>query len=217
MLNLVKTHRRKTVAAIALLVTSVTSQASELSSNNAYVRVDVYKVEGGLSETQFSQHLSATGHHFTIDNYDVNRRGYQIALGYQWRNHTYTELGYLDLGDVKVDMTLDGETNLPAFEYDLGKTYPVSGKGVTLVQGLTLFSDKPVSLSLEGGLYYWRDDGKTNQQTINLKNDDGLAPLAGLGLNFMLTQDLSLGLNARRIYQDTQTVSLYSVSGRYRF
>jgi hypothetical protein len=185
--------------------------------DNTYVRVDVYKVEGGLTEDQLGQNLNAAGHSFTIDHYDVDRRGYQLALGYQWYDYTYTEIGYLDLGDVKADMTLDGETNLPAFEHDLNQHYPVSAKGITLVQGLTLFSDKPVSLSLEGGLYIWRDDRNTNQQSINLKNDDGLAPLAGVSVNFMLTRDLSLGLNARQIYQDTQSVSLYSVSGRYRF
>jgi hypothetical protein len=215
MMKWLSTTHRKGLIALALLATSVSSQA--LTDGKAFVRVDIYKAEGGLSEGAFNQSLAAAGHDFSIDKYDVDRRAYQIAFGYQWHDYTYTELGYLDLGDVKVDMALDGETNLPAFEYDLGKTYPVSGKGVTLVQGLTLFSDKPVSLSLEGGLYYWRDDRKTNQQLINLKSDDGLAPLAGLGLSFMLTQDLSLGFNARRIYQDTQTVSLYSVSGRYRF
>jgi hypothetical protein len=217
MLKLANTHRRKAVAAVALLVTSVTSQASDLNLNNAYVRVDVYKVEGGLTETQFSQSLSTAGHSFSVDRYDVNRRGYQLALGYQWHDYTYTEVGYLDLGDVNVDMTLAGDTNLAAFEYDLNKTYPVSAKGVTLVQGLTLFADQPVNVSLEGGVYVWRDDRKTNQQPINLKNDDGVAPLAGLRLDFTLTKSVSLGFNARRIYQDDQVVDLYSIATRFRF
>jgi autotransporter-associated beta strand protein len=217
MLKLANTHHRKVVAAVALLVTSVTSQASDLSIDSAYVRVDIYKVEGGLSEAQFSQSLSAAGHSFSVDHYDVNRRGYQIALGYQWYDYTYTEIGYLDLGDVKVDMTLAGDTNLAAFEYDLNKTYPVSAKGVTLVQGLTLFADQPVNVSLEGGVYVWRDDRKTNQQPINLKNDDGVAPLAGLRLDLALTKQASFGLSTRRIYLDDQVVSLYSLSGRYRF
>lgn len=214
MMQWLSTKRCKGLIALVLLGTSVSSQA--LTYDQAFVRVDVYKVEGGMRSAEFNQTLSA-GYNFTLDNYRVDRRGYQIALGYQWYDYLYTELGYLDLGDVNVDMTLNGETDLPAFEQDLDKIYPRSGKGVTLVQGLTLFSEQPLNVSLEAGAYLWRNDRRTSQTQIKLDDAEGVAPLAGIRLNLELTKTLSLGVNTRRIYLDNEPVDLYSMSGRYRF
>ncbi|AQT59134.1 hypothetical protein B0D95_02815 [Cellvibrio sp. PSBB023] len=215
MMKWIGARQRKSLLAAALLVTSVSSQA--LTDGKAFVRVDVYKVEGGTHEAAFSQTLAAAGHDFTVDRYDVDRRGYQIALGYQWHNYTYTELGFLELGDVNVDMTLDGDTDLVAFKRDFADAYPVSASGWTAVQGLTLFSERPINLSLEAGAYFWQDDRKTNQAQITLQSDSGVAPLAGVRMDWLLTKSISMGFNARRIYLGDQVVDLYSLSGRYRF
>jgi autotransporter-associated beta strand protein len=215
MMKWIGARQRKSLLAAALLVTSVSSQA--LTDGKAFVRVDVYNVEGGTHEAAFSQTLASAGHDFTVDRYDVDRRGYQIALGYQWHNYTYTELGFLELGDVNVDMTLDGDTDLVAFKRDFADAYPVSASGWTAVQGLTLFSERPINLSLEAGAYFWQDDRKTNQAQITLQSDSGVAPLAGVRMDWLLTKSISMGFNARRIYLGDQVVDLYSLSGRYRF
>ncbi|AQT59139.1 fibronectin type III domain-containing protein [Cellvibrio sp. PSBB023] len=215
MMKWIGARQRKSLLTAALLVTSVSSQA--LTDGKAFVRVDVYKVEGGTHEAAFSQTLAAAGHDFRVDRYDVDRRGYQIALGYQWHDYTYTELGFLELGDVNVDMTLDGDTDLVAFKRDFADAYPVSASGWTAVQGLTLFSERPINLSLEAGAYFWQDDRKTNQAQITLQSDSGVAPLAGVRMDWLLTKSISMGFNARRIYLGDQVVDLYSLSGRYRF
>ena len=215
MMKWIGARQRKSLLTAALLVTSVSSQA--LTDGKAFVRVDVYNVEGGTHEAAFSQTLAAAGHDFTVDRYDVDRRGYQIALGYQWHDYTYTELGFLELGDVNVDMTLDGDTDLVAFKRDFADAYPVSASGWTAVQGLTLFSERPINLSLEAGAYFWQDDRKTNQAQITLQSDSGVAPLAGVRMDWLLTKSISMGFNARRIYLADQVVDLYSLSGRYRF
>ncbi|UUA74053.1 DUF4347 domain-containing protein [Cellvibrio sp. QJXJ] len=208
------TNRRGLIA-LALIVTSASSQA--LTDGKAYVRVDVYKVEGDQREATFTQALSAAGHEFTVDKYDIDRRGYQIAFGYQWHDYTYSELGYLELGDVTVDMTLDGDTDLTAFKRDFANAYPVSASGWTAVQGLTLLRDQPVNISLEAGAYFWQDEKETNQQPITLQSDSGVAPLAGIRLDLGLTKNLSYGLSVRRIYLADQVVDMYSLSGRLRF
>ncbi len=208
------TNRRGLIA-LALIATSASSQA--LTDGKAYVRVDVYKVEGDQREATFTQALSAAGHEFTVDKYDIDRRGYQIAFGYQWHDYTYSELGYLELGDVTVDMTLDGDTDLTAFKRDFANAYPVSASGWTAVQGLTLLRDQPVNISLEAGAYFWQDEKETNQQPITLQSDSGVAPLAGIRLDLGLTKNLSYGLSVRRIYLADQVVDMYSLSGRLRF
>ncbi|QEY12745.1 DUF4347 domain-containing protein [Cellvibrio sp. KY-YJ-3] len=208
------TNRRGLIA-LALIATSASSQA--LTDGKAYVRVDVYKVEGDQREATFTQALSAAGHEFTVDKYDIDRRGYQIAFGYQWHDYTYSELGYLELGDVTVDMTLDGDTDLTAFKRDFANAYPVSASGWTAVQGLTLLRNQPVNISLEAGAYFWQDEKETNQQPITLQSDSGVAPLAGIRLDLGLTKNLSYGLSVRRIYLADQVVDMYSLSGRLRF
>lgn len=208
------TNRRGLIA-LALIATSASSQA--LTDGKAYVRVDVYKVEGDQREATFTQALGAAGHEFTVDKYDIDRRGYQIAFGYQWHDYTYSELGYLELGDVTVDMTLDGDTDLTAFKRDFANAYPVSASGWTAVQGLTLLRDQPVNISLEAGAYFWQDEKETNQQPITLQSDSGVAPLAGIRLDLGLTKNLSYGLSVRRIYLADQVVDMYSLSGRLRF
>lgn len=215
MMKWIGARQRKGLLAATLLASSVSSQA--LTYDNAFVRVDVYQVETAMSAVQFSQSLSAGGHEFTLDRYDVKRNGYQIALGYQWYDYTYSELGYLDLGDVTVDMTLDGDTDLTSFKRDFDQAYPVSASGLTAVQGVTLFTDQPVTLSLEGGVYVWRDDRDTNQAQIALGNDSGVAPLAGLRLDLDINKRFAFGVSARRIYLADQVIGLYSLAGRYRF
>nr|WP_324258972.1 DUF4347 domain-containing protein [Cellvibrio fontiphilus] len=206
---------RRALIALALIATSASTQA--LTDGKAFVRVDLINVEGDQSEAMFTQSLGAAGHAFAVDKYDVDRRGYQIALGYQWHDYTYSELGYLELGDVTVDMTLDGDTDLTAFKRDFANAYPVSASGWTVVQGLTLLRDQPVTISLEAGAYLWQDEKETNQQTITLQSDSGVAPLAGIRLDLGLTERLSYGVSARRIYLADQVVDLYSLSGRFRF
>nr|WP_324258970.1 DUF4347 domain-containing protein [Cellvibrio fontiphilus] len=206
---------RRGLIALALIATSASTQA--LTDGKAFVRVDLINVEGDQSEAMFTQSLGAAGHAFAVDKYDVDRRGYQIALGYQWHDYTYSELGYLELGDVTVDVTLDGDTDLTAFKRDFANAYPVSASGWTVVQGLTLLRDQPVTISLEAGAYLWQDEKETNQQTITLQSDSGVAPLAGIRLDLGLTERLSYGVSARRIYLADQVVDLYSLSGRFRF
>ncbi|MFC3116647.1 beta strand repeat-containing protein [Cellvibrio fontiphilus] len=206
---------RRGLMALALIATSASTQA--LTDGKAFVRVDLINVEGDQSEAMFTQSLGAAGHAFTVDKYDIDRRGYQIALGYQWHDYTYSELGYLELGDVTVDMTLDGDTDLTAFKRDFANAYPVSASGWTLVQGLTLLRDQPVTISLEAGAYLWQDEKETNQQAITLQSDSGVAPLAGIRLDLGLTERLSYGVSARRIYLADQVVDMYSLSGRFRF
>jgi len=198
---------------IALAVFSINAKAVE----NTYLRLDVFTVNSSHSEADFTGELEDAGHEFTLNSYDDSRTGFQIAAGYQWSELTYSEVGYIDLGDVEVNLTLDGDTDLDAFASDFAKEYPITATGVTLVQGLSFKAGSALSLSAEAGAFIWKGEVELDNAAFALQEDDGVDPLAGVKVDLALGDALSLGLSGRRIFFGDQDVDLYSVSSTFRF
>jgi hypothetical protein len=201
------------LAAIALAVFSINTQALE----NTYLRLDVFTVNSSHSEADFTGALEDAGHEFTLNNYDDSRTGFQIAAGYQWSDLTYTEVGYLDLGDVEVNLALDGDTDLDAFADDFAREYPITATGVTLAQGLSLKAGSAITLSAEAGVFIWKGEVELDNASFTLEEDDGIDPLMGLKVDYAVNQALSLGLSGRRIFFGDQDLDLYAVSSTLRF
>jgi predicted outer membrane repeat protein len=212
------TKRRALAAAVLVSTLSVSTQAHDHSSvlDNTFVRADIYQVDG-VSAHEYQSEFNRLGYNVTVNELDTKRDGYQLSLGYQWYDYTYTEIGFLHLGEVLVDMTIDGETDFAAFQEDFQRTYPATSYGITAVQGLTLFADKPINVSLEGGAYFWWEEKSLNAGNLQLGNDDGIAPIAGIKVSTSLGKHISLGLTVRRIYQDTHTIDLQGLSASYAF
>ncbi|MDO8342729.1 MAG: DUF4347 domain-containing protein [Cellvibrio sp.] len=200
-------------AAIAIALFSINTQAME----SAYLRVDVYMVNGSQSEADFNNALTNAGHEFTLNRYEEERSGYQLAVGYQWSELTYSEVGYLDLGDVEVGLTLDGDTDLGAFANDFADNYPVTATGATLVQGLSFKAGSAITLSAEAGVFIWKGEVELDNAAFSLQEDDGIDPLIGARIDVALVEGFSLGLSGRRIFFNDQDVDLLSVSGVFRF
>lgn len=205
----------KRLVAVVLAVVSINTQAS--APENTYLRVDIFTAKSSQSEADFKGALTKAGHEFTINSYDESRTGYQLAVGYQWSELTYTEVGYLDLGDVKVGLTADGDTDFAAFARDFAKNYPITATGATLVQGLSFKTGSVVTLSAEAGAFIWKGEVELDNATFALEEDDGVDPLAGLKVDLALSDAFSLGLSGRRIFFGDQDVDLYSVSSTFRF
>jgi hypothetical protein len=201
------------LAAIALAVFSINTQALE----NTYLRLDVFTVNSSQSEADFTSALEDAGHEFTVSSYDDSRTGFQIAAGYQWSELTYSEVGYLDLGDVEVNLTLDGDADLDAFASDFAKEYPITATGVTLVQGLSFKAGSAVTFSAEAGAFVWNGEVELDNAVFALEDDDGVDPLAGVKIDLALGDAFSLGLSGRRIFFGDQDVDLYAVSSSFRF
>lgn len=201
------------LAAIVLTVFSINTQAME----NTYLRLDVFTVNSSHSEADFTEALDDAGHEFTLNNYDDSRTGFQVAFGYQWSELTYSEVGYLDLGDVEVNLTLDGDTDLGAFASDFAKEYPITATGATLVQGLSFKAGSAITLSAEAGAFIWKGEVELDNAAFSPQDDDGVDPLAGVKIDLALGDAFSLGLSGRRIFFGDQDVDLLSVSGVIRF
>lgn len=203
------------IALAALVAASVNTQAAE--TKGFYLRADIAGVNSSQEEGDFSSALSAAGYNFAMDNYDTSRIGFQLALGLQWERHLYTELGYLDLGDVEVDLTLSGDTDLGSFAQDFAANYPLSAEGLTLVQGITLTPDAPIKVSAEVGLFAWRSEIGIDQRVFAVDDDEGEDLLVGIKLDVPMGEKFGFGVGLRRIYFDEQEADLFSLIGSYYF
>ncbi|WP_193747550.1 Ig-like domain-containing protein [Cellvibrio sp. OA-2007] len=201
------------LAAILLTVFSLNTQALE----DTYVRLDLFTVNSSHSEADFTGALEDAGHEFTLTRYDDSRTGFQLTLGYQWSALTYTEVGYLDLGKVEVQLTLDGDTDLDAFARDFAKEYPITATGATLVQGFSHNFSPAIALSAEAGAFIWRGEVELDNAVFALKDDDGVDPLLGVKIDLALSDAFSLGFSGRRIFFGGQDIDLYSFGSTLRF
>ena len=199
----------------ALVAASVNAQAAP--SNGFYLRADIANVSSSQEEGEFTAAVAASGHEFTVTRYDENRVGFQLALGLQWEKHLYSELGYLDLGDVKVNLMLDGETDIRHFSQDFAASYPHSAEGLTLVQGIMLTPDAPIKVSAEVGVFLWRSEIGIDANRFSVDDDDGEDVLVGLKLEAPINEKFGIGFGLRRIYFDAQEADLFSLTGSYRF
>jgi len=102
---------------------------------------------------EFGSRLINEGYDFTLTKYDVDRTGFQIALGYKWNENVYSELGYLDLGDVRINLKLNVDEDQIAFGKSFAKHYPNSGDGLTFVQGYKFLLEDHWSVSPEVGMF----------------------------------------------------------------
>jgi hypothetical protein len=194
---------------------AVNTQAS--ADSDIYARVDIYQAKGDQTQGDFNSALTNAGHKFTLNGYDVSRTAYQVAIGYGWNSFTYTEIGYLDLGDTKVDLSLNGNEDLDDFGASLAKHYPRSASGVTLSQTFVYALGAGWNLTGDIGLFVWQDETNLNVAGINLSDDDGVDPIVGLGVDYQITDAVRLGVNVRQILFDDQNVSLLGASARWAF
>ncbi|MBQ1783816.1 MAG: fibronectin type III domain-containing protein [Gammaproteobacteria bacterium] len=206
--------RRQRWGALALLtLVAVGSQAAD--ADPFYLRTDLYQARGSQGEGEFKGDLAADGAAVTLSRYDVERFAWQLSGGYRWNELTYTELGYLDLGDVSVDLTASGD--LAVVEQSLSAHYPASGYGITLVQGLSYSPAVDWRLSVEAGGYAWRGSIKVEGAELDLDYADTIDPLLGVRVDYQLFDGLGLGLVVRRIYFDGQQVNLWGASAIWQF
>jgi hypothetical protein len=214
LLLLNRVNSKRLVIALLALV-AVNTQAN--TESDIYARVDIYQAKGDQARGDFNSALTNAGHKFTLNSYDVSRMAYQVAVGYGWNDFTYTEIGYLDLGDTKVDLRLNGNEELAGFGASLAKHYPRTASGVTLSQTFIYALDSHWRLVGDVGVFIWQDETNLNITGITLSGDDGVDPILGVGVDYKITDALRLGANIRQVAFGDQNVSLLGASARWAF
>lgn len=195
---------------------SVSSQAADFS-DDLYLRLDAYKINGNKSEADFKSQLMRDGYGVTFNKYDVDRTGGQITIGYKWSENIYTEVGYLDLGDVYVNLRLDGNVDQNAFGKSFARHYPTTASGAILVQGLRMPFNERWSVSPEVGVFIWKEEVDVNGATFRVGDKSNENLLVGVRLDYQVTDSFGLGLGVRSLLFSTDTVNVWGVSTRWDF
>ena len=210
-------HRRSKLLALGtLLLVSISSQAADFS-NHLYLRLDAYKINGDKNEEDFNSQLASDGYSFALTKYDVDRIGGQVSVGYKWNENIYTELGYLDLGDVRVNLWLDADENQTAFGKSFARHYPRSADGITLVQGIRLPFNHHWSVSPELGVFVWKAEVDVNGGGFRVGDKRNEDLLVGVRLDYQVTDSFGVGLGVRSLLFNQDTVNLWGISTRWDF
>jgi hypothetical protein len=214
LLFLSRVNSKRIVIAFLALV-AVNTQAG--TDNDIYARLDIYQAKGDQTRGDLNAGLIAAGHKFTLNSYDVSRTAYQFAIGYGWNDITYTEIGYLNLGDTKIGLSLDGNENLAKFGVSLARHYPRSASGVTLSQTFVHALSSEWRLSGNLGVFVWQDETNINVAGIVLHDEDGVDPLVGFGVDYKISETARLGATVRQVIFDDQKVNLLGTSLYWMF
>ena len=210
-------HRRSKLFALGtLLLVSISSQAADFSSH-LYLRLDAYKINGDKNEEDFNSQLASDGYSFALTKYDVDRTGGQVSIGYKWNENIYTELGYLDLGDVRVNLWLDTDENQTDFGKSFARHYPRSADGITLVQGIRLPFNHHWSVSPELGVFVWKAEVEVNGGNFRVGDKRNEDLLVGVRLDYQVTDSFGVGLGVRSLLFNQDTVNLWGISTRWDF
>jgi len=210
-----KRVKPKCLALLALVASAGNVQAGD--GGDFYIRADLSSVVSSQEENDFKAALDAAGHQYVLNDYDENRSGYHLALGYEWASFTFTEIGYLDLGEVEVNLTLPGTADLDSFAQDFAANYPLSAEGFTLVQGVVLTPNSSIKVAAEIGVFVWDSEIDVEQQALSVDDDSGTDPVVGLKVEFPLGDQVGLGAGLRRVYFNDQEADLFSLTGSYHF
>jgi hypothetical protein len=205
-----------------LVLLPLQSQAQDWTSvqqtlkDRSYVEVSMYRVTSSQGEQDFRDGLASDGFTVNMEEYDVDRSGYQFVLGYRYLDWSSLEVGYLDLGNVDVNFsTLAASTS--DLEKSLNKHYPVTGQGLTLGNRFQAEPAPGITVFGEAGLFFWKQDIDISGANIEGDDDSETDVFMGFGAGYQLDEHLSLSLKLRRILVEDQDVDLLGVGLGVRF
>ena len=203
-------------AVVLLAAISANTQANQWL-DNSYLQLDLYQVNGSLSQSNLKSNLSNQGFDLDVTHFDDSRTAWSFSAGYEWNELTYSRIGYLDLGDVSLDLRVAGDTDMAALESALENTYPITASGFTLSQGLQMQLHPALSLSTELGVFIWDADIEVVEDRVNLSYNNEVDFMFGFRLDYQIATQMIIGLSTQEIRFDHQDLRLVGVSGRYEF
>ncbi|MBA54801.1 MAG: hypothetical protein CMK89_10140 [Pseudomonadales bacterium] len=187
----------------------------DFKPENTYVAFQLYQARGSQGKQDFVRDMVGDAVDVTLHSYDVSRTAYQLSVGYQYHPQMAVEFGYLDLGDVSVDIAAVGTPR--NLQSALEDNYPVTGEGWTLANRFFWPLQDKLNLSAELGLFWWDGEVNLTGADVNPDLDGGVDPLLGLGVHYLLNPKFGLGGQIKRVWLDGQTVDLLGVDIAYHF
>lgn len=206
--------------AILLGLGLISGGAAAQAAGPWYAEATLGQVSSGLEEAYFETKLSPYAEQITSIALDDSRLGYKLAAGYQLKPYLAIEAGYLDLGDVELEVAAD-VANRDVFFNAAAAYHPYSAHGFTLgVKGQYTFADD-WQLALSGGQFFWHGDYKsqwleTSTQVGDDKNN-GHDWYYGVALEYQVSEHWSVGIAGQRYNTDSAHHKMFGMNLRYQF
>ncbi len=180
------------------------------------IELGFYQSVSAGSSGRFISKMANDGVTVDIERFDRSRRAQQFSVGYQFHSWAGVQLGYLDLGDVTVDLqaqAADVDTLRRAFI----RHYPATGDGWTLSYRYQYPITHALNVTADLGAFFWKRDIDVFGDTVPSASNDGVDPVAALGVNYEVADGFSIGGRLQRAYVDGDYAELWGAVIGWRF
>lgn len=183
---------------------------------NSFVELSISSYKGDQSGGEFTRAMASEGVSVDVQNFDVQRSGFYLGVGYRFTEHHGLMLGYADLGKVEVNFTATPADD-GLIEGALEQHYPLSGSGVLAnYRYQRAFADS-WQFNVDAGLFIWSADSSVNDSDINPNLEDGSDFYYGAGLSYSVTEQILLGLRYQNFALGGQNVTGLGLGFSHQF
>lgn len=204
---------RSAVFAVCLALSSGIAAADP---GDLYLGLDVMNVSGSNQKDDINNKLKAQGLNASVSEYDDTRTGWSVHGFLQLARKWGVELGYADLGKVKVK--IDGVTaDVDTFLNSVTDLHPVTASGVTLaLVGRHTFAPK-WTVQGKGGLFIWRSSYELRSANASKTvSSSGTGGVFGLQVIREITPQIDANLGLQLYSVDGQTNKAIGLGVTYR-
>ena len=200
----------------AFLLSAKPAHAWQWDRENLYAEVVLGKVNSSWSESSFGKKLDAVTQQGEVES-ETSRTGFNLIAGYDINEHWSAELGYLDWGTIKVEVS--GVTaNLNDLRDLVSNEYPMSGDGFYLGGKYRFKLDERAHAFFKLGLWNWEGeyDVTLGNERFDVE-DSGTDALIGAGVSYPVYEQFHLTLQMQLVSMDDSTESLIGMGTQYHF
>jgi hypothetical protein len=202
LLGMIRRHSGKSVAALLALV-SFTSHA------NWYLDAEL-----GLSKA--SGRLSATEE--LLQDVDKQDMAWSVGLGYRIDPSWSVTGRYLDLGEGSARLAHDTSINPEDYHASVAKLTPALAEGFAFDVSYALIQEEKASLQAVLGGFFWEVDFDSEYQGTHItSSEDGFDPYIGIGVDYQLNDQWSVGGSVNRYFIDLNDVTTLALKLSYQF
>jgi hypothetical protein len=210
--------KRTNTLAMAALAACVSASSGIASADpgDLYLGLGVMNVSGASQKDDINRKLKDQGYNASVSEYDDSRYGWNINGYLQLAPQWGVELGYADLGKVKVK--IDGvAADVDSFLSAVTDLHPITASGVTLaLAGRHGFAPK-WAVQAKGGFFFWRSSYELNGvNTSKRVKANGTGLVFGLQAIYAITPQVDANAGLQLYTVESQLNTAVGLGVTYR-
>ena len=191
--------------------------AWQWQQENLYIDALLGSANSSWKRNDLQNQLDSISQQAQVSSVKEKRTGFNLIVGYELDHQWAAELGYLDWGTVKLEVS--GVTsNVQALRDIISEEYPISGDGFYLGGRWQYPLDKQAKAFVKAGLWRWQGeyDIQLGSETFSVERD-GTDLLVGTGVYYSVYRNFSMTLQIQFVSLEESTESILGVGTIYQF